>query len=48
MDERHGRTIVTTNLSTQELFSRYNEKIISRVMESSITVHLRGKDYRRN
>jgi DNA replication protein DnaC len=47
MDERHGRAIITTNLSTQELSSRYNEKIISRLMENSITVHLRGKDYRR-
>ena len=47
MDERHGRAIITTNLSNQELSSRYNEKIISRIMENSITVHLRGKDYRR-
>ena len=39
-------TIVTTNLSTEELVDQVSERITSRLMDDSINIDVEGKDYR--
>ncbi|MDD5010440.1 MAG: DnaA/Hda family protein [Syntrophorhabdaceae bacterium] len=49
LDEKRadGRMIVTTNLPPSELDAKYEGKLVSRLLENSISVALRGKDHRR-
>ena len=46
LNEMRGRLLITSNLSRSGLESKYPETIISRIFESCLAVHLRGKDYR--
>jgi len=39
-------TIVTTNLSLEELADRLGERTVSRLWGASLVIHLRGADYR--
>jgi DNA replication protein DnaC len=39
-------TFVTTNLAPQDVAKEFNERLLSRIMESSVFIQLKGADYR--
>lgn len=49
-EEQNKGTIITTNLSTEDIFNRYNERIASRLNNKSISAifNLQGNDIRKN
>lgn len=48
LDDRAGKaTVYTTNLSSQEMIGRFNERNFSRLMENNYIVKMEGQDYRR-
>ena len=48
LDSRAGKsTIFTTNLSSKELRGKLNERNLSRVLDGTEIITMRGSDYRR-
>ena len=47
IDELNGSLIITTNLDSKQMVSRYGEKILSRLLEKGDAIVMTGTDYRK-
>ncbi|MDY0394755.1 ATP-binding protein [Virgibacillus halophilus] len=48
LDDRSGKaTIYTTNLNSEQLRERFNERNFSRLLENTKVIVMNGEDYRR-